>query len=184
MLFFLSRHALFLFFSFVTRYYEGESRISNQFKFERWNVWRTIKKERRIIRVRCNKNVNGTEIKVAICKLYDVKNVRKTCLECAKQTPQTRQHSVNVRVRTVVGSHEEKGNGALSIGGASDHSLARDWLDHGRATEAPLALIKHFGTPSRLRLSRVSSPTIRSPTAFIFAVFLGNYSNRATEAFL
>lgn len=64
---------------------------------------------------------------------------------------------MNVRVRTVAGSHEEKGNGVLSRGGASGHLLPRDWLYHGRATEAPLALIKHFGTPSWLRGSRVSS---------------------------
>ena len=122
--------------------------------------------------LRCNENVNGTAMNIGICKLYGVKNVRGLSRIC-KAEPQTRQHSVNVRVRTVVGSHEEKGNGALSIGGASDHLLAHDWLYHGRATEAPLALIKHFGTPSRLRRSRVSSPAIRSPTAFIFAVFLG-----------
>lgn len=64
---------------------------------------------------------------------------------------------MNARVRTVAGSHEEKGNGALSVGGAFGHSRARDWWYRPTATEAPLALIKHFGTPSRRRRSRVSS---------------------------
>lgn len=65
---------------------------------------------------------------------------------------------MHVRVRTVAASHEEKGNGALSMGGTSGHLLPRDWLYRGSPpTEAPLALIKHFGTPSRLRGSRVSS---------------------------
>lgn len=105
-------------------------------------------------------------LKFAIClSILDAR------LENVKRT-RTRQHSVNVRLRTVAGSHEEKGNGVLSVGGACSHLLVRDWLCHGRTTEAPLALIKHFGTPSRLRDSRISSLAIRSPTTYVSATFV------------
>lgn len=73
---------------------------------------------------------------------------------------------MNVRVRTVAASHEEKGNGALSMGGTSGHLLSRDWLYRGSPpTEAPLALIKHFGTP-RFARKLARSRFVRQPRLF------------------
>lgn len=55
------------------------------------------------------------------------------------------------RTDCVVGSHEEKGNGALAMGGVVVRSRLADWSRYRRASEAPLALIKHLGAASRRR---------------------------------
>lgn len=65
----------------------------------------------------------------------------------------TDEMTLRERSRTdcVVGSHEEKGNGALAMGGVVARTRLADWSRRPRASEAPLALIKHLGAASRSR---------------------------------
>lgn len=113
-------------------------------------------------------------------------NIKKKTRFRGARSTRTRQHSENVRIRTVAGSHEEKGNGALSVGGASGHLRAPDWLYRGRASEAPLALIKHFGTPTRvIEVVRIlaRSRFVRQPD-FILAVSCEIVQSQLTVIFM
>jgi len=65
-------------------------------------------------------------------KLYRARKI--VTQRCAERTL-ARRRSVNVRVRTVAGSHEEKGNGALTVGGVAVRSVLADWSRHRRASE-------------------------------------------------